>query len=393
MSVDQDRKATASARRATIIRVVDDYLANPESRPMALLKERLTKARTMVAGSDIDGLVSAMMLASISPWRVGALVMRSGSVLLSPQWKDVEALLSADVYGVDVFSPRFPSISNHPVLFGVVPGMPSGWLRTALEEFDDYIVSQCNDLGSINLSVWAGIRARLGSRFPNGFPYKYPLGTAQALLAVLEVLGQAPRFYDRQYLPWLVANCDGGLETIRRYHWNVEGWWSALAAGVGPASQSEAVFKLAVNQRATEFVDVDLRLRRDYGERANALTTNWDLAASDIGTVATAMELVHDLSGWPDPFAGGASSLSAWQEIAPTRNVLETSGLTAVKRERVQVHLAAASRAIHMNFSQFRERGIYLGWMLATREPDVERELGAVPPLPLVMEPTPLFQA
>ncbi len=39
---------------------------------------------------------------------------------------------------------------------------------------------------ALNLSAWVGIGALLGSTSPKGMPYKYPLGTAQLLLAVLE---------------------------------------------------------------------------------------------------------------------------------------------------------------------------------------------------------------
>lgn len=377
MNVSEAREKTASDRRALIIRTLETYLGNRNAVPLVRMRKRLAKPHLMVAGSDIDGVVSAMMLASVSEWRVAAFVMRNGSVRVAAGCEDLPTLTQrSDVYGVDVFSPLFPSVSNHPVLFGAAPRARRDWLRTALEEFDSFILQRCTELGSINLSIWAGIAARLDAQFPQGFPYKYPLGTAQVLLAVLELCGQGPRFYDRQYLPWLVADCDGGLDSIREYHWNVELWWSALAAVVGPASLSEAVYRLALNQRATEFVDVDLRLRRDYRSQASALDANWNLISSDLDTIVKAVELIRAMSGWPDPFLGGVQATRRWKEVWPTRNVLRVSGITKKPRRHVETHLSCAREALHTNFARFPERGTYLGWMLPDKRSSVESSLG-----------------
>lgn len=153
---------------------------------------------------------------------------------MHPEYGSPQAVIETGrAYGVDVFSPLFPSISNHPVYFGANTKTPIS-VRDALMSFDSDMRDAVNNNRSINLSAWVGIAATRGNQDPKGMPYKYPLGTAQLLLAVLEAAGLNPRLFDRQFLPWLIANCDGGVDSIRTYAWNVETWWSALAAAVGP---------------------------------------------------------------------------------------------------------------------------------------------------------------
>lgn len=391
MNVGQLREKTAPERRALIISTLEHHLGNSDAPVLKTMRERLERPHLLIAGSDIDGIVASMMLASVSDWRVAALVMRDGSVRIAPGFKSPSALVQrADVFGVDVFSPLFPSVSNHPVLFGSAPRAKRDWLWNALAAFDSFIEKRCADMASISLSAWAGIGARLEAQSARGFPYKYPLGTAQILLAVLELCRRAPRFYDRQYLPWLVADCDGGLDSIREYHWNVELWWSALAAVVGPASLSESVFQLAENQRATQFVDVDLRLRRDYGDRARVLDADWNIARSDLETIGGAIELVRSMSGWPDPLIGGVEDIKKWADHRPTANVLKVSGITKRSRKEVEMQLACAMDALHMNFARFPERGTYLGWMLPDKRPHIEAVLGA-PEISELFEPAPSY--
>ena len=369
-----------------ILRALNHHFGDSNSDVLKEMRARLATDRVMIAGSDIDGIVSSMMLASVSGWRIGALVVRSERILAAPGYEDIKALIDRkDVFGVDVFSPMFPSISNHPLLFGVLPGMKASPLRHGLEEFDEFVLDRCLKLRSINLSAWVGIRARFNGKVPEGLPYKYPLGTAQLLLAVLELAGRAPRFYDRQYLPWLVANCDGGLDTIRQYPWNVEGWWSALAAVVGPASHSEALYRLATGQRPTEFVDIDRRLRYDDA-RSGSLNVKWNLASQKPATIAQAVSLISDLSGWPDPFIGGASGLEGWKESSPSRGVLSMKGLTTQDLKQVDAHLSAARSAIHASFSTFKERGVSLGWMLPDRRPELDKLVGKDAPAELSPE-------
>jgi hypothetical protein len=341
----------------------------------------------MIVGSDIDGLISAMMLASVAGWRIVAMVTRSNTVLVESGQQDLRMLTEAtDVVGVDLYSPLFPTFSNHPVLFGTPKPRRPEWLRDLMRRFDEMILRQTQRFGSINLSIWAGVGAELGYSSPRGFPYKYPLGTAQVLLAALEVAGRPPRFYDRQYLPWLVADCDGGLESIRRYHWNVEIWWPALAAVAGPASRSEAVYRLASTQRPTEVVDVDLRLRQDYRMLSSALNPDWNLADNSVDTVIRAISLLRELSGWPDPFEGGVDGIRSWRTVEPTRNLMRMDGLNARARPVTEAHLRGAAEAVHVNFSRFPERGTALGWMARRSIPEIEAELGGGPEVSLIPE-------
>lgn len=394
MPVDQDRQNTARARTARIIGSLNEHLGNAESATLRSFREHLAGARTVIAGSDIDGLVSAMMAASVADWKIGALVVRSQTILVAPELGDIAAIIGRGaVIGLDVFSPLFPSVSNHPLLFGTTDRMRRQWLGQELAAFDAFIVDRCRALNSINLSTWVGIEARLGPDKPNGLPYKYPLGTAQVLLAALELAGRAPRFYDRQYLPWLVANCDGGVDTIRQYPWNVEGWWSALAAVVGPASQSEALYRLVTDQRPTQFIDVDRRLRYDEPERSKALNSRWNLASRSVADISTAVGLIADLSGWPDPFLGGVGNLSAWKMLVPTSNALDLRAITKRDPRNITAHLQCAREAVHVNFSNFRDRGVALGWMVANSRPDIEDLIGNEKPEELVAEEAAAYPA
>ena len=380
MGVDQDRRQTARARRTAIISALNrGFDLSEGTSHLSAFRDlvRTPEPRLVVTNADIDGIVSAQMLCSVTGWQVVAIIDRDGDCRVHPDYGTPQELVdSGRVYGVDLFSPLFPGISNHPVLFGTTPKTPAS-VREHLKWFDDGIDVAIESQHIINLSAWVGIGALFGSTKPNGLPYKYPLGTAQLLLAVLEAADLNPRMYDRQYLPWLIANCDGGIDTIRTYAWNAETWWSAMAAAVGPASHSESIYRMVTNQRPNEFTDVDRRLRYDEPERSSALNTKWNLTSTSAKALAVAVSLIADLSGWPDPFLGGAVELDHWRSHTTTRNVLSTKGITGVPTERLLAHLGAASQSIHCNFSVFKERGTALGWLLPRTEPKVEQLLGA----------------
>lgn len=381
MGVDADRQTTFLERKRKIVAAFNAQMSLGPGSSVSRLRDALQQRRTIVTGSDIDGLVASMMLAAVSPWRIGALVMRSESVLVPPHRESLQEVVADSdrpPFGVDVFSLLFPSVSNHPVLFGTTPRTTPAWRRGLLSAFDEKVITTGSAAGALNPSLWVGIRATLGSQSPQGMPYKYPLGTAQLLLASLEIAGHAPRFYDRQYLPWLVANCDGGIQTIRQYPWNVEVWWSALAAVAGPASQSEALYRLVTDQRPTEFIDVDRRLRYD-DPRSKWLNTRWNLSSQTPEAIAAVVGLISDLSGWPDPFEGGVESLPMWGSRWPSRNVLPLKGMSALGEDRVRAHVESAVEAVHVNFSVFKERGTALGWMTAERRPQIDDLLGDAP--------------
>lgn len=202
---------TAQARRRIAIDALGRELdgSNPASAASRLANLVETSQRPMLVSADIDGLVSASMLASVAKdWEIVAFVAQSQKLYIHPDFVDERP---ADIFGIDVFSPRFDNVSNHVALFGSKQ-IQITEVRTAFTEWDELVVSS----GAARLlavpSIWAGTEASYeGSDRPTSAKYKYPLGTAQVLLALLEAGGHAPRFYDRHFLPWLVANCDGGV--------------------------------------------------------------------------------------------------------------------------------------------------------------------------------------
>lgn len=379
MGVDQDRQETAGARRKAIISALNvGFDATAATSQLSRFKEMVNggQPRYVVGNADIDGLISAQMLAAATGWTVAALIDRNGDIRLHPDFASVRQLLdTGKAFGVDVFSPLFGGISNHPILFGTTTRTPAT-IRGDLQAFDDEMRGAVEQFGTLNLSAWVGIGAMFGSGSPYGLPYKYPLGTAQLLLAVLEASGFNPKIYDRQYLPWMIANCDGGVDTIRTYAWNAEMWWSALAAAVGPASHSEAIYRMVTSQRPNEFLDMDRRLRYDEPDRARFLSTKWNLVSSSTECLTAVCGLISDLSGWPDPFLGGLEGLREWPVSTPTRNVLNLTGITKTDAAIRSAHLGAARRAVHVNFSIFKERGTALGWSLPAHDADTEALLG-----------------
>jgi hypothetical protein len=347
-----------------------------------------SEERQMIGNLDIDGLCAAAMLASVSSWRLTAVVDRSTEVYVHPGYPLAHGLPAAEdtFFGVDVFSPLFPTVSNHPILFGSSSRRARD-LSDAYQSHDEFMLDRVKSFGSISPSAWVAIGASLGSTHPNGLPYKYPLGTTQVLLAALEAAGVGVRMFDRQYLPWLIANADGGATSIRTYAWNVELWWSAMAAAAGPASYSEAIFQLVTNQRPNQFLDTDRRLRWDEPDRSKALKTSWNLKTTRASDLLSAVELITSWSGWPDPFLGGVDKFDTWHSSRPTSGVLPLDGITRVPTDQRETHLAAARNALHVNFSVFRERGTCLGWLLPVRDPATAGVVGAADEVPQPQEP------
>lgn len=377
--VTEGRRSTATQRRANIIRALrqDLTLDDPELSKALRFAERLeSEERVMVVNADIDGIVSAHMLAAVSPWRIGVLVDRRGVIRKHPSIASVEDLIVGDrAFGVDVFSARFPGVSNHPVLFGAGPQVDATH-NGEFASFDAQVLAAVREHGDICPSAWVGISAAHKAHLATGMSYKYPLGSAQIMLALLETIERNPRFFDRQFLPYLVANCDGGLDSIRKYAWNVEPWWSAIAACVGPGSLSDALYRLATEQRPGELGDVDRRLKWDEPDRSRYLTEAWNLVSASPAALRAITGLLDDLSGWGDPYLGGAANLDSWVQHTSTTGVLRVDGLTKKSPEVVKAHLEGALSAVHMNISQFADRGVALGWVLPEPDHEVEKVIG-----------------
>lgn len=397
MAVDDERRMTAGTRRENIIASLSRELDPKREESAARRLDRIIRtspARPMIVSGDIDGLVSAAMLRKAAPsWDAVALIVKSGTVYLHPDVAD--GLDLANCFGVDVFSTYIPNVSNHVALWGSKKAGSSAVALAAAQAYDAEVHRRGEGTLLATPSLWAGIEGSYGEagKRPLAAGYRYPLGTAQVLLAMLEVVDRSPKMFDRDYLPWLVANCDGGLKTIRDYPHNVPMWWSCLAAAVGPASISEQVFQVAATQRPTEFVDTVNRLRAEghlvKGSPAAHLDDNWNLRTQSLGDIAPVVRWITSLSGWPDPFRGGAENLKDWHAIPlTTAGKLLTSGLpagpsTAERVEKYKAHLRASLNAVHTNFAFF-DQSQRLGWVA----PWPGAEVPTLSELPAALQPT-----
>lgn len=395
MAVDDDRRRTAGARRARIIEALSrEFDVTEPTSAVSRLKVLLNDPpRPMIVSGDIDGVVSAAMLAQVAGWRAVAVVVKSDTVWLHP---DVSsgALDLASCFGVDVFGSYFPNVSNHVGFWGSKRPGSSNPAAAAAAAHDEEIRRRGQDLLFANPSLWTGIEGsypEAGAR-PASAGYRYPLGTAQVLLALLEAAGRPPRMFDRDYLPWLVAHCDGGLKTIREYPYNVPMWWSCLAAAVGPASLSESLYQLAMTQRPLEFIDAVNRLRTERGDdpsaAANNLDDDWNLRTYTLPTISTVADWITSLSGWPNPLKDGSDRLADWYPVTlAERGSVLTTGLPpgATMDEQVNEfrrHLRASLDAVHTNFAFF-DGTQRLNWVAAWPTA-IRPTLG---PLPAALQP------
>lgn len=400
MAVDDERRKTAGLRReniiATLSRELDPKRDNSAVSNLRALIEA-PAARPMIVSGDIDGIVSAAMLRQAVPtWDAVALIVKSGTVYLHPDVAD--ELVLADCFGVDVYSTYIPNVSNHVALWGTKKPSSSNDALAAAMAYDTVVRTRAASTLLGTPSLWAGIEGAYGDAGKNyrAAGYRYPLGTAQILLAMLEILDLSPRLFDREFLPWLVANCDGGLKTIRDYAHTVPMWWGCLAAAVGPASLSEQIYSLAANQRPTEFVDVVNRLRAEGSlldeSLAEALDDSWNIRAPDnskrkktaedkakakaetealrLSNIPPVVRWISSLSGWPDPFRGGAQNLRDWKAVQlPRSGKLLTTGLPKADTVSEQVELFKANlreslSAVHTNFAFFDNQQ-RLNWVAA----------------------------
>lgn len=370
MAVDDGRRRTAGQRRALVIETMSRELdlSNPHSataRIDGMLRQQ--PQRNLIVSGDIDGLVSASMLCAAAPagWRTAALIIKSGHVLLHPYL--AENLDPTVCFGVDVYSTYIDNVSNHVALWGGKRVAHSQEALEAAQAYDAEVRNRSQSTLLATPSLWAGIQGSYpeAGEQPDSAGYRYPLGTAQVLLGLLEACGRSPKMFDRDYLPWLVANCDGGLATFAKYPYNVPLWWSCLAASVGPASLSEAVYQTAATQAPVDFVNAVNRLRAEShlieSSPAQYLNDDWNLRSQGPESVAAVVRWVSSLSGWPDPFLDGAGNLSEWvQKPLPHRGSLRTTGLPQVEggslEERVEAfrgHFRESLRAVHTNFAFF----------------------------------------
>lgn len=365
MAVDLGIRSTSLDRRANIIkslsREMDPKDPTSAAARLAALIADPTPRRLIMSG-DIDGLIAAFMLTTVAPhWSVVAVVARSQEVWLHPSVAD-DVLIDDTWFGVDVFSTHFDSISNHVALWGRKRLGSSRDALSASNAYDMEIQRRGQNRLFANASLWAGIEASVNTAtVSQASRYRYPLGTAQLTLALLEVIGRSPRMFDREYLPWLVANCDGGLESVRAFPSNVPMWWGALAAAVGPASLSEQLYQLAMTQRPTAFIDIVNSLRAegagDGDAVAGVLTDDWNIRPVSPDAVQRVGEWIEALSGWRTPFAGGSVD-DSWTRKPLDGFLVGTSGLPGwgdplSPIDTFRWGLGQSLEAVHTSFAHF----------------------------------------
>lgn len=371
MGVDAERISSAAQRRALAIDVLRTQLDArlPGSAAARLASSIDQGRRAIIAGGDIDGVVSACMLASVAhEWDIVAFVVESEWLLVHPTALDLPV---DGLFGLDVFSPQFDNVSNHVVLWGSRKLQRAPATLSAFRDWDKLVLGAAQKRLLAVPSIWAQTEAsRDTSNVATSSVYKYPLGTAQLLLALLESCGRAPRFFDREFLPWLVANCDGGVRSYAEYYWNVGVWWPVLAAAVGPASLSEHVYSLVKNMRPHDFTDAVNKLEREGGARGRngekLLDDKWKLRGMSPSTLADAVAWLTRLTGWRDPIRGGLQRMSDWRRVELRPQERGSVPLDAKALEKEDAAHARVIRgawsALNANFQHWQE-GDRFGWV------------------------------
>lgn len=307
-----DAHSTAQARRRIAIDALGRELGRDDDSAASRLASMLGQKRSMFVSADIDGLVSAAMLASVAPaFEIVAFSMQSNRWLVHPS---VVTQVPDDLLGVDLFSVRHDNISNHVVTWGR-KRLQIPEVRTAFELWDHQVEAARADRLLAVPAIWANTQGGYeDAGIADSANYKYPFGTAQILLAMLEAAGHGPKFFDRTYLPWLVANCDGGIETYAKYANNARVWWPVMAGAVGPGSLTEQIFRMVDTMRPHDFLDAVHRLDRERQATGSEpwLNDKWNLSSSTPRVVEDTLAWLTELTGWRDPVRGGIGRLNEW---------------------------------------------------------------------------------
>lgn len=305
--------ATAPERRRIAIEALGRELDASPGSAASRLAGLLGDERQMIVSADIDGLVSAAMLGSVAPrFKIVAFSVRSTSWIVHPNYITTPP---PEPFGVDLFSTRFDNVSNHVVLWGR-KNIQVPEVRAAFRRWDDHVMQVAQSRLLAVPSIWAGTEGGYEDHSARSSKYKYPLGSAQILLALLEAGGRAPKFFDRTYLPWLIANCDGGISTYTLYADNARVWWPVLAGAIGPGSLTEQVFRTVDQMRPHDFLDAVHRLDRERqaARKSPWLSDKWNLVSQGTPTIKATLQWLVELTGWRDPVYGGIPSLDTWIE-------------------------------------------------------------------------------
>jgi len=378
MGAVTDWRSTAKERRANIVGAFQRHLDPRRTDGSAARLARLLDEcsfRPMLVSADIDGLVTASLLAQAGGWRAVGLIVKSQEIYLHPDFHpdNRPGLTVGDLFGVDVLSTRFDNISNHALLWG--PRKLTGGLPTTsvvLQQHDGAVQQAAVDVMIANPNLWVPVEGgSLGTGRPLASPYRYPMGAAHVALALLEVIDARPRLFDRDYLPWLLANCDGAVGSLTGgYGFNVNTWWSSLAGAVGPGSVSEQIYSRVSGMRATDFPETVSRLALEDPAVADHLDGSSRLAGKPLDDIPPVLEWVRGLSGWPDPLLGGASALQHWKPVTPASGVVKINALPlkgsspAERTAAMAEALGNVRDAIHTSLAYGGKIGDRYGWVL-----------------------------
>lgn|GEM_PF-4553900 len=354
----------------------------------------------MFASADIDGLVSAAMLASVAPrFEVVAFSVQSSQWLVHPS---VAHDVPHNMFGVDLFSVSHDNVSNHIVTWGrkriQIPEV-----LEAFERWDKEVETAAGTRLLAVPAIWAGTQGGYeDAGIPDSASYKYPLGTAQILLALLEATGHGPKFFDRTYLPWLVANCDGGIETYSRYANNARVWWPVMAGAVGPGSMTEQIFRMVDTMRPHDFLDAVHRLDRERqaSGKDQWLNDKWNLSNASPQVLKETLGWLTELTGWRDPVRGGTRLLDDWlllpprdsgqvyyTSTAPKASAFEANSSWAKAKEdpaRAANLVMGARSALNANFFMGGQSGSRFNWVGGWAP---EKPVRTITPLQLPLAP------
>lgn len=369
-NVDDHIYATFRERRKLAIQVMSSELDPTLSTSSASKLKKIIAGtfRPVVISGDVDGVTSAALLGSVTQnCKVVAVVNnKEREVYVHP---DYASKRPENLLGLDVFSPEFDNVSNHIVLFGekrlTVPSV-----LAAFNKWDQKVLNAASNPDK--LMAVPGIFGHTQASYSDAekidsSKYKYPLGTAQWLLALLEVSGKSPKFYERHYIPWLIANCDGGVTSYRDYGYNVEIWWSTMAAAVGSMSQSETIYSMIRNMRPLDYVNTVHQLQREFQNSGEPIFDDkLNLRSSRISGIKKTFEWIIDVSGWSDPVYESVEQMDKWITIKVNS---DQHGIVSLKPSEITdpagdaSRIESASKALNANFYIGGETGSRFNWM------------------------------
>ncbi len=330
----------------------------------------------MIVNRDIDGLVSALMLSEVTGWKIGAITWAK-KILVHPDFADVNDLLSAKPYAVDLYSSQLPSLSNHMQFVGADSLSANANLKDLVRDYDNEVAKRGAHLDTFAFvpSIWAGSQAaNPDDTDPKSRRYRYPMGSAQLLLALLESIGEAPTIRDLQYTPTLIAHCDGALETAVTAGYNVLPWIDMLTAAAGIQSWTAHNRSALLSNGPDAYNGLVRSLHAESPDIARDLTLEWNLSGvGDRRVHRNVVEWLMRENGWADPFmpgTGGSDGLSFYYTFRARTNwrvfdligdylAVDDSSLISRGAQGVADDLAAALASVNTGAYQRGETTLF----------------------------------